>query len=156
MRIWHKFELSPEIWSIGKLEVGTMPGIFLFALMLCGLLLPSWNNNAYARAGYASWVKHGDVYVIDGNFGDINRTFNVKVVWKGNGFVINTPLGAYRLKRRGKTVTFKVYFQKAWAHVTWNRSRAYVSYKGLRGKASVRKVRNKAAPKRKSNFSSSN
>ena len=109
-------------------------------------------GEAEARAGYAKWVKHGDVYVVDGTFGSFKQKFNVEVAWKGNGFVINTPLGAYRLKRRGKGVSFKVYFQKAWAHVTWTKSRAYVNYKGLRGKASVRKIGSKAKPKRKSNF----
>ncbi len=109
-----------------------------------------------ARAGYAKWVKHGDIYKVDGKFGSFNRSFNVEVAWKGNGFVINTPLGAYRLKRRGKSVTFKVYFQKAWAHVTWTRSSAFVNYKGQSGSARLVKVGNRAArksePKRNQNF----
>ena len=113
-------------------------------------------RNARARAGYAKWVQHGDIYKVDGKFGSFNRSFNVEVAWKGNGFVINTPLGAYRLKRRGNSVTFKVYFQKAWAHVTWKRSSASVNYKGQRGSARLVKVGNRAArksePKRNQNF----
>ncbi len=109
-----------------------------------------------ARAGYAKWVQHGDIYKVKGNFGSFNQSFNVSVAWKGSGFVVNTPLGAYRLKRRGGGVTLKVYFQKAWAHVTWKRSRAFVTYKGQSGSASVVKVGNKSARKagvkRKQNF----
>ncbi len=114
-------------------------------------------GDAMARAGYAKWLKHGDVYEVDGTFGSIKQKFSVRVSWKGTGFVINTPVGVYRLKRRGKSVTFKVYFQEAWAHVTWSRGRAYVSYKGQRGAAKVRKLqRRKAAPKAKTNFTSAN
>ena len=126
---------------------------FLVVLLAFGLFGAS---DAMARAGYAKWLKHGDVYVVDGTFGKFKQKFNVRVAWKGNGFVINTPVGVYRLKRRGKSVTFKVYFQEAWAHVTWSRSKAYVSYKGLRGSAIVRKVQKSAAPKAKTNFTSAN
>ncbi len=112
--------------------------------------------SAAARAGYAKWLRHGDIYKVDGKFGSFNQTFNVTVAWKGNGYVVNTPLGAYRLKRRGNGVAFKVYFQKAWAHVTWKRSKAFVSYKGQNGSAKVVKVGNRAArkagPKRNQNF----
>ncbi len=112
-----------------------------------------------ARAGYAKWLRHGDIYKVDGKFGSFNQTFNVTVAWKGNGYVVNTPLGAYRLKRRGNGVAFKVYFQKAWAHVTWKRSKAFVSYKGQKGSANVIKVGNRAArtadTKRNQNFTSS-
>ena len=131
---------------------------YLFVLLV-GFALSFGASEAQARAGYASWVKHGDVYLVDGTFGKHKQKFNVSVSWKGNGFVINTPLGAYRLKRRGKSVTFKVYFQEAWAHVTWSRNRAYVSYKGVKGRATVRKVGGKrAASKRKtkSNFNKKN
>ena len=127
---------------------------YLFVLLV-GLVLSFGANEAHARAGYASWVKHGDVYLVDGTFGKHKQTFNVSVAWKGNGFVVNTPLGAYRLKRRGKSVTFKVYFQKAWAHVTWSRTRAYVSYKGIKGRASVKKVGSRGSSSKrkvKSNF----
>ncbi len=113
-------------------------------------------KTAEARAGYASWLKHGTVYQVDGNFGPYKQTFSVRVAWKGNGFVINTPLGTHRLKRRGNSVAFKVYFDKAWANVTWMRSNAFVVYKGQRGTARVRKVDRKgpldAPPKRKQNF----
>ncbi len=127
---------------------------FLAVLLVFGLF---GAGDAMARAGYAKWLKHGDVYEVDGKFGTFKQKFNVRVSWKGNGFVINTPVGVYRLKRHGKSVTFKVYFQEAWAHVTWSRSRAYVSYKGQRGSARVRKVQKRsAAPKAKTNFTSSN
>ncbi len=114
-------------------------------------------GDAMARAGYAKWLKHGDVYEVDGTFGKVKQKFSVRVSWKGTGFVVNTPVGVYRLKRRGKSVTFKVYFQEAWAHVTWSRGRAYVSYKGQRGSAKVRKIEKRtAAPKAKTNFTSAN
>ena len=113
-------------------------------------------DSAIARGGYAKWVKHGDRYTVSGNFGTFNRTFGVHVTWKGNGFVIHTPLGVYRLKRRGNSVSFKVYINKAWAHVTWSRTRAYVRYKGQRGSATVvkagRGAKRKDAPRRKQNF----
>ena len=113
---------------------------------------------ALARGGYAKWLKHGDRYSVTGSFGQFNRTFSVHVAWKGNGFVIHTPLGVYRLKRRGKSVSFKAYIDKAWAHVTWSRTRAYVSYKGQRGSARVTKLgsgggrRKGKARKTKQNF----
>ncbi len=115
-------------------------------------------DNAHARAGYAKWVKHGDRYSVSGNFGSFQRTFGVHVTWKGNGFVIHTPLGVYRLKRRGNSVAFKVYIDKAWAHVTWSRTRAFVRYKGQKGAARVMKVgsgarrKGRRAPRRKQNF----
>ena len=127
------------------------PILFLLILVVAGIE----SSTAHARAGYAKWLKHGDVYVVDGKFGDVQQNFRVRVAWKGNGFVVNTPLGAYRLKRRGKGVTFKVYFQEAWAHVTWNNTRAYVKYKGKRGAATVKKVASKAEPVRKQNFNTS-
>lgn len=108
------------------------------------------------RAGYAKWLRHGDVYKVDGSFGSFKRSFNVRISWKGNGYVISTPLGAYRLKRRGSSVTFKVYIQKSWAYVTWKRSKAYVRYKNHTGSAKVVKVGNGAArnaqSKRSQNF----
>ncbi|NNF79694.1 MAG: hypothetical protein HKN05_16855 [Rhizobiales bacterium] len=128
--------------------------IFLTVLLAFGWL---GSSDAMARAGYAKWLKHGDVYEVDGTFGKIKQKFSVRVSWKGTGFVINTPVGVYRLKRRGKSVTFKVYFQEAWAHVTWSRGKAYVSYKGQRGSAKVRKLQKRAAPpKAKTNFTSAN
>ena len=136
-----------------------MRKIQYFLVLLVGLAIGPWTNEAAARAGYASWVKHGDVYQVDGTFGKHKQKFNVSVSWKGNGFVVNTPLGAYRLKRRGKSVTFKVYFQEAWAHVTWSRTRAYVNYKGVKGRAVVKKVGSKrGASKRKvkTNFNQKN
>ncbi len=128
--------------------------LFLMVFLSSGLF---GSNEVEARAGYASWLKHGDVYEVDGTFGKVKQKFSIRVSWKGTGFVVNTPIGVYRLKRRGKSVSFKVYFQEAWAHVTWSRGRAYVSYKGKRGSAKVRKLqRRTAAPKAKTNFTSSN
>ncbi len=132
---------------------------FLF-LLLVGFAVSFGTGEAQARAGYAKWVKHGDVYQVDGTFGKFKQKFSVSVSWKGNGFVVNTPLGAYRLKRRGKSVTFKVYFRESWAHVTWSRTRAYVNYKGVRGQAVVRKVgsrkRGRSKSKAKTNFNKKN
>ncbi len=133
-----------------------MRGFFPYVLVLIVSVATMNTDGAHARAGYAKWVKHGDIYQVNGEFGSFKRTFNVEVAWKGNSFVINTPLGAYRLKRRGSKVTFKVYIQKAWAHVTWARYRAFVNYKGQKGLARVVKIGNRAAlqaePKRKQNF----
>ncbi len=135
--------------------------LLTLAALLAVSLLPAAVSGptvaeAKAKAGYAKWIQHGDIYKVDGKFGSFNRSFNVAVAWKGNGYVVNTPLGAYRLKKRGNGVSFKVYFQKAWAHVTWKRSRAFVKYKGQSGSANVVKVGNKAARnsggKRNQNF----
>ena len=101
----------------------------VFAICLFFSVAFAGPESAEARGGYAKWVKHGDQYSVTGSFASFNRTFSVRVAWKGNGFVIHTPLGVYRLKRRGNSVTFKAYIDKAWAHVTWSRSRAYVRYK---------------------------
>ncbi len=90
-----------------------MHRFILYVLLLIVCVTTMNADDAHARAGCAKWVKHGDIYKVDGKFGSFKQTFNVEVAWKGNSFVINTPLGAYRLKRRGRSVTFKVYFQKA-------------------------------------------
>lgn len=140
----------------GKTEDWSMPRVVPLVLLLILFTAPFHADRAYARGGYAKWIKHGDIYKVDGNFGSVRQTFKVEVTWKGNGFVINTPLGTYRLKRRGTSVKFNVYFQKAWAQVTWKRTRAVVIYKGQRGSASVVKLGNRAARKapikRKQNF----
>lgn len=133
-----------------------MPKLALYALSLLVIGFMASPEAAMARGGYAKWVKHGDRYSVTGSFASFKRTFGVHVAWKGNGFVIHTPLGVYRLKRRGNSVSFKVYIDKAWAHVTWSRTRAYVRYKGQRGSATVTKLgggtKRRGAPKRKQNF----
>ena len=140
----------------GKAEDWSMPSVASIVLLLILFTAPFHADRAHARAGYAKWIKHGDIYKVDGNFESVRHTFKVEVIWKGNGFVIETPLGTYRLKRRGTSVKFNVYFQKTWAQVTWKRTRAVVNYKGQRGSASVVKLGNKAAQKapvnRKQNF----
>ncbi len=127
--------------------------IRFFAVAIAATLIPT---AAEARAGYASWLKHGTVYQVDGGFGPYKQTFTVRVAWKGNGFVINTPLGTHRLKKRGDSVAFKVYFDKAWANVTWKRSSAVVTYKGKKGTARVWRIGQRpsldAPMKRKQNF----
>ena len=45
-------------------------------------------------------------------------TVQVHVRWRGNRFVVQTPMGTYPLKRAGSAVRFRVYFDKAWASVT--------------------------------------
>jgi hypothetical protein len=139
-----------------KTEGWMMPRAMPLMLLLILFTAPFHADFAHARAGYAKWVKHGDIYKVDGRFGSIQHTFKVEVTWKGSGFVINTPLGAYRLKRSGSSVKFNIYFHKAWAQVTWKRTRAVVIYKGQRGSASVVKLGNKAVQKkpakRKQNF----
>ncbi len=131
--------------------------VVLFILILAMFLFAAFTGEARARAGYAGWVKHGDIYLVDGRFGEINHKFNVEVAWKGSGFIITTPLGSYRLKRKGRDVSFKVYFKKAWAQITWNKTTALVAYKGQRGSANVKRLGNKKdlkkEPKRSYNFS---
>ncbi len=134
--------------------------VVLFILILAMFLFAGFTGEASARAGYAGWVKHGDIYLVDGKFGTVNHKFNVEVAWKGNGFIINTPLGNYRLKRKGRGVSFKVYFQKSWAQITWKKTTALVAYKGQRGKANVKKLGNKKefenGAKRNYNFNQKN
>ena len=128
----------------------------LFALCLIFSVAFVSPDSAEARGGYAKWLKHGDRYKVTGSFAAFNRTFSVRVAWKGSGFVIHTPLGVYRLKRRGNSVSFKAYIDKAWAHVTWSRTRATVRYKGQKGSAKVVKTGSGAggekASRRKHNF----
>ncbi len=126
-------------------------------LTLCVLSggLSSQSDFAHARAGYAKWLKHGNAYRVDGSFGPYKHSFTARIAWKGNGFVIHTPLGTHRLKRQGDAVTFKAYFDKAWAFVTWRRTRAVVVYKGQKGSARVQKItpaQRKASPRRIQNF----
>ncbi len=142
---------SPQI--AGRRRANRYALCAFLMVAIAGTLNP---KAAEARAGYARWLKHGTVYRVEGNFGPYKQSFTVRVAWKGNGFVINTPLGTHRLKRRGNSVAFKVYFDKAWANVTWKRSSAFVLYKGQKGTARVRKIDRKttldAPPKRKQNF----
>ena len=114
--------------------------VILLALSALGLGMAVQSNLAHARAGYAEWLKHGNIYRVEGNFGPYKQAFTVRTSWKGNGFVIHTPLGTHRLTRHGNAVTFKAYFDKAWAYVTWRRSRAFVVYKGQKGSARVQKI----------------
>ncbi len=104
---------------------------------------------AEARGGYANWLKHGDIYLVDGKFGAHKQKFRVQVKWRGNRFVIQTPIGTFPLKRRGAGVSFRVKFQNAWARINWRRSRATVVYKKQRGSAKLRKIGNMSKPVRR-------
>lgn len=107
----------------------------LFCLLLASPVVP-----ADARGGYPSWLKHGESYAVTGAIAGRAGTVRVHVRWRGNRFVVQTPIGTYPLKRAGAAVRFKVYFDKAWASVTWARTRATVVFKGERATASVRKL----------------
>ena len=95
---------------------------------------------ADARGGYAGWLKHGDSYAVTGTIAGRSGTVRVHIKWRGNRFVVQTPMGTYPLKRAGSAVRFRVYFDKAWASVTWAGSRATVVFRGERATARVRKL----------------
>ena len=109
-------------------------------LVLVCLLLMWQSDPAQGRAGYAKWVKHGDAYRVSGSFSNYSGSFRVQVKWRGNRFVVQTPLGTFPLKRAGAGVTFRVRFENAWASVRWIRNRASVVYKGKRGSVVVKKL----------------
>lgn len=98
------------------------------------------SDSAHARGGYAAWLKHNDAYRVTGQFAGYNGSLQVQVKWRGNRFVISTPLGTFPLKRSGNGVTFRVNFENAWATITWVRNRAVVVWKGQRGAVAVRKI----------------
>ena len=97
-------------------------------------------HHADARGGYPSWLKHGESYAVTGAIAGRAGTVQVHVRWRGNRFVVQTPVGTYPLKRAGAGVRFQVYFDKAWAKVTWVGTRATVVFKGERAVAKVRKL----------------
>lgn len=142
--------------SVAKTRGWLIRYLVLAAVVLMGFGATVEPQLAEARNGYPKWLKHGTTYRVDGNFGPYKQSFTVRVSWKGTGFVIHTPLGTHRLKRSGDDVAFEVYFDKAWASVTWTRSRAFVVYKGQNGAARVHKLDAKGAQKtpgkRKQNF----
>ncbi len=70
-----------------------MPSVMSIVLFLILVTAQFHSDRAHARAGYVKWIKHGDIYKVDGNFGLVRHTFKVEVIWKGNGFVIDTPIG---------------------------------------------------------------
>lgn len=113
----------------------------LTMLMLAAFAFVWPSQQAEARAGYAKWLKHGDYYSVSGSFAGYRGAIRVGVKWRGNRFVVTTPLGTFPLKRAGRGVTFRVYFQKSWAAVTWVHKQASVVYKGKRGIARVKKLR---------------
>ena len=106
------------------------------------LILPG--TDAEARGGYAKWLKHGDVYRVTGTFGGEKRSFRISLRWRGNRFTVSTPLGTFKLKPKGNSVTFRVLFQEKWASVRWNRNRATVIYNRQKGTAVVRKLENRS------------
>ena len=101
--------------------------------------------DAEAGSRYAKWLKHGDVYRVTGIFGEHKRSFRVTLRKRGPRFTVSTPLGTFKLKPAGRGVTFKVLFQKKWAHVRWNRTKAIVSYNKRKGTAQVRKLENRSS-----------
>lgn len=113
--------------------------ILTLVLMAC-VVFAEPTGTAHARGGYASWLKHGNAYRVTGNFAGYKGSLVVQVKWRGNRFVIITPIGTFPLKRAGAGVTFRVRFEKFVARVTWVKTRADVVWKGKRGTAVVRKI----------------
>jgi len=115
----------------------------LLMIMCFAIAWPS--QQAEARAGYAKWLKHGDYYSVSGSFAGYRGTLTVQVKWRGNRFVVSTPLGTFPLKRSGSGVKFRVNFQNAWAAITWIHTRATVIYKGQRATTAVKKLAKRKA-----------
>ena len=113
-------------------------------VLLFGLAVAGPSDPVEARAGYASWLKHNNAYRVTGDFAGYNGSLQVQVKWRGNRFVVVTPLGTFPLKRNGNGVTFRLQFEKAWATVNWVNTRATVVWKGQRGVARVKKIPNRA------------
>ncbi len=109
-------------------------------MVVLALAFANPSDPAHARGGYAAWLKHNDAYRVTGDFAGYNGSLQVQVKWRGNRFVISTPLGTFPLQKAGNGVTFRVKFENAWAQVQWVQSQVVVVWKGKRGVASVRKI----------------
>jgi hypothetical protein len=109
-------------------------------IVFMALVFAGPSDPANARGGYAAWLKHGDAYRVTGNFAGYKGSLQVQVKWRGNRFVVSTPLGTFPLQRAGGGVTFQVRFENAVAKVTWFQSSVSVLWQGQRGVASVRKI----------------
>ncbi|MGI9481497.1 MAG: hypothetical protein ACR2OR_03965 [Hyphomicrobiales bacterium] len=96
-------------------------------------------TNSDARSPYATWVRHGDTYLVTGKLGDEKQTFRVTIVRKGKRYIVRTPLGDYALAPQGTAVTFKVRIQKDWAKIIWQKQKATIRYKNKTGSASLRR-----------------
>ena len=117
----------------------------LAKITLVALIMLAWPDpDAEAAGRYAKWLKHGDVYRVTGTFGGEKRSFRVTLRKRGSRFVVGTPLGTFKLKPTGRSVTFKVLFQKKWASVRWNQTKAIVHYNKQKGTAVVRKLQNRS------------
>jgi len=114
-------------------------------IAVVALAMLAWQvPEADAAPRYAKWLKHGDVYRVTGTFGGEKRSFRVTLSRRGTRFVVGTPLGTFKLKPVGRSVTFKVLFQKKWASVRWNQTKATVIYNKQKGTAVVRKLENRS------------
>lgn len=123
----------------------TVPRFFSMAALV-GLVMLAWpGSNAEAGSRYAKWLKHGDVYRVTGVFGEHKRSFRITLRKRGKRFTVSTPLGTFKLKPAGRGVTFKVLFQKKWAHVRWNHTKAVVTYNKRKGAAQVRRLENRSS-----------
>ncbi len=116
-------------------------------IVFMALVFAGPTTSADARAGYAAWIKHNDAYRVTGDFAGYNGSLQVQVKWRGNRFVISTPLGTFPLRKSGNGVTFKLKFENAWATVNWVQTQATVVWKGQRGVAAVRKIDSRAVIK---------
>ena len=109
---------------------------------LMALLFGAIASSANARMTYATWVRHGDAYMATGKLAGETQSFRVKIVRKGNRFIVRTPLGDHSLSPQGSAVVFKVRINKSWARVIWNRHKATIRYNNQIGNASLRRVGN--------------
>ncbi len=111
--------------------------------VLCALMaltIVSYASSANARMTYATWVRHGDAYMATGKLAGETQSFRVKIVRKGNRFIVRTPLGDHALSPQGSSVVFKVRIKKSWARIIWNRQKATIRYNNQTGNVSLRRA----------------
>lgn len=124
--------------------------VSVFVLAVC-LVFTGPGGEANARGAYAAWLKHNDAYRVTGDFAGYKGSLQVQVKWRGNRFVVNTPLGTFPLTPAGGGVTFRVRFDDHWASITWLHTRVYVAWKGHKGVAQVKRINSRAVVQNRGN-----
>lgn len=119
-------------------------------LAVC-LVFAGPGGDANARGAYAAWLKHNDAYRVTGNFAGYKGSLQVQLKWRGNRFVVDTPLGTFPLTPAGGGVTFRVKFENHWASITWLQSTVYVVWKGQKGVAQVQRINSRAVVQNRGN-----